>query len=334
MNKKRFLGNTLAIVLVLAGVSAYSVHAATDFKSSGRLEYNNGTSDNPGDDVIFDSSDLKMLDTSIIALDGRISNISSRVNEGLQDIIDAIDDYPDVDLDKGNSDPAGSGESDGTAGTTPSFEQIVEAIRNITTLPTDTYFYENGTEGNANIARFKKVDGKYYPCDAHGEIAQDAAEADVSQKTLIDYTAAGAGNISAGYAGYADGNLHLGDGSDNKAFYEQMKEVVDTSSASYLAAKTGLVAFTNGANDHSVSAVLAPGTYDVKAVIKDFINYGARASYTVGGKSELLDPGNIDDGVYYYERTFTISEPTTVTLFVSGSNNMGMHHACIACAKR
>ena len=217
MNKRQLLCATLALILVLAGGVTYSSYAAA-FKSNGRLEYNNGTPDNPVDDVIFDSSDLKTLDASITTLDTRITNISIQINEGLQDIIDAIDKYPGVDLDGGNTDAGGA---DGSPGTTPSFGDIVTAIENITVLPTDTYFYEDGTEGDANIVRFKKIDGKYYPCDSHGEVAPGTAEVDVSQKTLIDYTGAVAGNISAGKMGYADGYLHLGDGADNAAHYAQ-----------------------------------------------------------------------------------------------------------------
>ena len=88
-------------------------------------------------------------------------------------------------------------------------------------IPEDTYFYEEGTEGDSTtIVRYKKINNEYFLCDANGIVLEGTDATDVTSKNLIPYTAENSGNISAGAAGYALGKLYLGDGSDNKAYYD------------------------------------------------------------------------------------------------------------------
>ncbi len=214
MKNKRILKAciTLLCIISLSLVGVYSSYAATDFKSNGRLEYTNRTPDDPSDDVIFDTADLTVLDTAIHVLDTRITTLAGTVDSGIGRIVDELNRYPGIDLEQ--KEPDGTGDN-------PSLEEIAQTISGITNIPADTYFYEDGTEGDSNIIRYKKINGKYYLCDAHGNVNDGAKEVDVSQKTLIDYAGAVSANLSAGAAAFADGHLHLGDGSDNASHYSQ-----------------------------------------------------------------------------------------------------------------
>lgn len=214
MKKKRIYGvcMTLLSILIISLAGAYTSYAATDFISKGRLEYTNQTPDDPSDDVIFDSKDLTVLDTAISTLDTRIATLSGIVDTGVGRIVDELNRYPGMDLEQKAPDGSGSN---------PSLEEIAQAISGLTNIPADTYFYESGTEGNANIVRFKKINGNYYICDAHGAVNGGAGPVDVSQKTLVDYKKAVSANLSAGAAAFSDGHLHLGDGSDNSSYYSQ-----------------------------------------------------------------------------------------------------------------
>ncbi len=230
MKKKRIYGvcMTLLSILIISLAGAYTSYAATDFISKGRLEYTNQTPDDPSDDVIFDSKDLTVLDTAISTLDTRITTLSGIVDTGIGRIVDELNRYPGMDLEQKAPDGSGSN---------PSLEEIAQAISGLTNIPADTYFYESRTEGNANIVRYKKIDGNYYICDAHGAVNEGAGPVDVSQKTLVDYKKAVSANLSAGAAAFSDGHLHLGDGSDNASHYQQgiafADSRVNTNSASY-----------------------------------------------------------------------------------------------------
>ena len=89
-------------------------------------------------------------------------------------------------------------------------------------IPEDTYFYEQGTEGDSTtIKRYKKINDEYFVCDEYGKVDEGIDAADVTSKTLIPYTSTSAKNISAGSAGYASGKFYLGDGTDNITFKKE-----------------------------------------------------------------------------------------------------------------
>lgn len=80
-------------------------------------------------------------------------------------------------------------------------------------IPLDTYFYEQGTEGDSStIVRYKKINNDYFICDQYGKVENDSNSIDVTSKTLIPYTGISAENISAGTAGYVSNSLILGGG--------------------------------------------------------------------------------------------------------------------------
>ena len=108
-----------------------------------------------------------------------------------------------------------------------SLEEFSTMITNLTNIPENTYYYEEGTEGDSTtIKRYKKIGDSYYVCDANGIALEGTTAADISSITLIPYNALVAENISAGFAGYASGSLYLGDSSDNTGYGENKVEVI------------------------------------------------------------------------------------------------------------
>jgi len=87
-------------------------------------------------------------------------------------------------------------------------------------IPSDTYFYDSKTQGG-DIVRYKKVDGKYYLCDENGKVTNNE-EQDISTLELTEYTLTNQTNLSQGKAGFAFGNLYLGNGNDKTAYLGQL----------------------------------------------------------------------------------------------------------------
>ena len=120
-------------------------------------------------------------------------------------------------------------------------------------IPENTYFYEEGTEGDSTtIVRYKKINDEYFVCDENGIVAEGTAATDVTSKTLIEYSATAAGNMTAGSAGYASNSFFLGDGSDNAAYFDKS---VPTNFAGGNVVMRGL--------SSSVSVVLNKGYHNV-----------------------------------------------------------------------
>ena len=121
-------------------------------------------------------------------------------------------------------------------------------------IPADTYFYEDGTEGDSEtIVRYRKVGEEYFVCDANGIVAEGTVATDISSKTLIEYSSTAAGNLNAGSAGYASNFLLLGDSSDNTAYYdigfsEGSDQIVTGTLTQYFShtSKTKSVTFSTG----------------------------------------------------------------------------------------
>ncbi|MGN0308771.1 MAG: hypothetical protein ACI4DN_11215, partial [Lachnospiraceae bacterium] len=142
-------------------------------------------------------------------LDSRITALAEYIEQGVRNMVNELEKYPHIDF--------GKEEGEGI----PSFDAIVAAIVQLTHIPPDTYFYEENTQGDENIVRYKKIDGKYYRCSAQGSVAEGTPEEEISGKTLIAYRAAESSNITAGAAAYVEGVLQLGNGGDNTAYYER-----------------------------------------------------------------------------------------------------------------
>ena len=261
MKKKSLLIYSLVLILGLSCLGGYHSYAGTALISKGRMEFDNNTPETE-DDAIFDVDDLKALDTKISEAEAEINNIETSINNSKQEIVNILNQNPNINID---------GEV--------SFPNIITYIQGSTNVPTDTYFYEKGTEGSAAIVRYKKVGGKYYKCDANGKVAQGAQEVNVSGKQLEDYAGTKAGNLSAGAASYANGGFYLGDGSDNAAYVEQGKQegiaqtkVGTAAPGQVLAGKTFTNASTVGAtgtmvNNGAVTGAITTsgGTYTIAA---------------------------------------------------------------------
>ena len=100
-------------------------------------------------------------------------------------------------------------------GTSTNVESALNALYEIKkyAVPSDTYFYNSSTSGES-IVRYKKVDGKYYLCDKNGIITNET-EQNINNIKLVEYKATTDNYLSIGNAGYATGNLILGNNNDN-----------------------------------------------------------------------------------------------------------------------
>mgnify|MGYP003301650574 CR=1 FL=1 len=121
-------------------------------------------------------------------------------------------------------------------------------------IPENTYFYEEGTEGDSEtIVRYKKINDEYFVCDEYGKVEEGTSAVDITSKTLIPYTATSANNLSAGNAGFASGSLILGDSEFNKKIMHKETITASNSYKTYnltypLSEINGLIVFRNSRN--------------------------------------------------------------------------------------
>lgn len=199
MKKRNIIITLFLIAILCVTFTAPSLAGNTyNFKSKGNLVYTNDTPETSDDVTIFDVSDLTTIMT-------KIETAEAAASDGKDSLKDVINQFPGANIDSEN----------------PTFDDLINGINNITNIPADTYFFDDATKGSDSIERYKKVGGKYYACNENGAVANSNSEVDVSGKTLVEYTAANCGNLSAGSAAYASKNLLLGDGSDNTAYWNQ-----------------------------------------------------------------------------------------------------------------
>lgn len=201
MNIKALYVCTVILIFSLISISGINSNAGTTtFLSTGKLK--------KGDTIIFDSSDLTKLDNRLSTMDNELTALENSVGNSKEDILNVIrHQNPNINV-----------------ASNASFADITSYIARISSVPENTYFYEQGTEGNSStIRRFKKINNKYYICDAYGGVATGTSETNVTSLTLVPYAAATPKNFSAGSAGYSSGHFYLGDGSDNTTYYNQGK---------------------------------------------------------------------------------------------------------------
>lgn len=123
---------------------------------------------------------------------------------------------------------------------TASFSDFITHIENLTTIPSNTYYYVLGTEGSNSIERYKKINDAYYICDENGRVENNSIAIDLSNKTLISYLPTTTANLSAGSASFVDKNIVLGDGTDNTFNREQGSTDVTSGEAVLIAMKNGI----------------------------------------------------------------------------------------------
>lgn len=141
-----------------------------------------------------ETTEVSNLNKTIETLNASHTEYANYIQTSKQKIINAINNYPNSAATENNS-----------------LEELSTMIKSLTNVPENTYYYVNGTEGNAStIVRYKKVDNKYYICDEHGNVASGTISSDVSSLTLVPYTGITSANLTSNYAGYASGNFYLG----------------------------------------------------------------------------------------------------------------------------
>ena len=228
--KRVFIITCCGTLLLTAGIT--SAAASGSIKSQGRIVYDNDTTD-PSDDVIFDASDLSMLEAEI-------QTATDAAAQGKNDIVDKLKDK----LPSSSTDDLGDN---------PSYDDIADAIENIGkdsdftasdlligkkayngketitgTMPDNAAFtstgllagesvtiprgYHNGTGfvESASLASQTGVTGTY--TNTHDT-------EDTSDDTEDDLVAATADNLSLGTAAWVDGEYIVGNGADNKSYY-------------------------------------------------------------------------------------------------------------------
>ena len=318
MNFKTLSICTAALVLILSGIVGIGSKAgSTTFLSQGDVKTKNG-------DVLFAVEDLVTLDNKIDAVEAELTSLESSVGNNKTEILNALSINPNL-----------------SVSPDASFADITTYIQNMSTVPADTYFYEDGTEGDAGtIVRYKKIDGQYYVCDANGRVSEGAGATDVSSKTLVPYSATAAGNLSAGAAGYASNSFILGDGSDNAAYYEDGISFADSrineNSASYT---SGYCAGINDATIQCKTLSSSFGTftdalnYDYIVVSSFYYISGISSSNWNNGYGKVSISGatiiqTIIDKNYYwgngqYEvRSYSaVIKPTSDTVTISGEGD-------------
>ena len=291
MKKKQLIITTLGLCIALSGIVGYQSYAGNlSFISSGRFEYDNATTD-PSDDVIFDVQDL-------VSLDNKVESLASEVGNSKTDILNTL---------KTKNNP------NFTVSDTASFADITNYISQIDTVPADTFYYVDGTEGDsATIERYKKIGEEYFACDANGLVADGISATDVTSKTLVPYTASVTGNLSAGSAGFSSGQFYLGDGSDNAAYYAQgvvdgMSEVLDNLDVQY----------TYHVHEGS-EGTTANGCY-TKAVYHSHMD----SCYAQATGTIVQIPTYNDGGIYAFD--YRCNRCNTTTGTIRGDTNEGIH---------
>jgi len=213
-------------------------------------------------------------------------------------------------------------------------------------VPENTYFYEQGTEGDSEtIVRYKKINDEYFICDAYGQVEDGTSATDVTSKILIPYTASSSTNLSAGNAGFASGNLYLGDGVNNKTFYNDGYNAgitfadgrVNTNSTSYSKGYTDgaantcrVVNYSRNLNTYAINlAGLQANTQYVFSMfitgnVKNIGYAGNNPTITNGtlwniSRGQSQNSSNYYD-VYYYIIFTATSNNATITIKMSNES--------------
>ena len=202
MRIKKMWIYTMAGTLLLAGSTKLVTKADNEPKSQGRLYYNNNTADT-SDDVLFEAGDLHALHRVLTQTEQAVDELSTKVENGKQELIYVINTYPGEDVPEDSTLP-----------------ELAEAVEALTVFPENTFFFVEDSQGRVT-ERYKIIGGGYYPCDENGVVTEGAGAVDVTGKALQPYTAMNAANLSAGAGGFVNKLLILGSGGDNASAYNQ-----------------------------------------------------------------------------------------------------------------
>lgn len=230
LSGKRVFLLTCSAAVLLTGVT--SVAASGNIKSQGLIICDNDTPDT-SDDVIFDATDLTMLETEIDAA-------TEAAVQGKNDLVDKL------------KEKLPSSVTDGL-GDNPSYDDIAEAIGNIGkganftasdllmgkigydgsnlvtgTMPNKGAFTSTGLKAGESLI----IPEGYHNGSGYVEAASLASQTgvtgtytnthdteDTSDDTEEDLVAATADNLSLGTAAWVDGQYIVGNGADNNSYY-------------------------------------------------------------------------------------------------------------------
>lgn len=184
LSGKRVLALTMALTFV-SGMTLGAAASSHTWGSTGNVVYdNNGTKT-----TVFNKQDL-------VYLDDRISTIEAGVDAGKVNIANKLNEW-ELPADKI------------VPTTNPSFEQINAALEYIKSIPNAGKEWKDAS----NNSYYVKEDGSLTT-----NVSEAKKNADGNAEPL-KIAAATAGNLSAGSAAWVNGSLIIGDGSDNKNYY-------------------------------------------------------------------------------------------------------------------
>jgi len=285
---KRILSMISLVLITTVFISSVSVaNTSPSINSQGYLAFYNNTED-PSDDVIFDSSDLIKIDNMI--------------TEGKSKIANEINTYPFANVQELDT-----------------FDNYVNAINKLTNLPENKYFYDTTTTGSVDtLKRYVLENGKYYLCDGSGNKLSEDEQA-VDTNNLIAYSTLTQNNLSVGAGGISDKKVVLGNGADNIAYADSIIDDIVSSDRMY----SKLISIDSWNTTETGSVTLQKGSYKItpKCNATDVVgNYSytfklvETDTVTNSSRTIFSEKGNNQTIVVFLEN------PTKYTLTTSSSS--------------
>lgn len=236
LSGKRVLALTMALTFV-CGMTLGATASNHTWGSTGNVVYdNNGTKT-----TVFNKQDL-------VYLDDRISTIEAGIDVGKVNIANKLNEW-ELPADKI------------VPTTNPTFDQINAALEYIKSIPNAGKEWKDAS----NNSYYVKEDGSITTNES------DAKKNADGNAEPLKIAAATAGNLSAGSAAWVNGSLIIGDGSDNKNYYNQAcPYIVDstisvghiTDAGHYVRLLNGNVTFApNGCKTFTISRMKLNSTY-------------------------------------------------------------------------
>lgn len=200
--KKKLISvfSVMALVLgtytvAMADNTTNSNATGNSLKSFGNVVYTNGE-----DSVEIYSDDLYILADQLDSFKSKVADQLAEINTYLSSGSNGTSTVTDSSIKIVHTEPSGSDVVDPL---TLDFDTLLEGVAASQSIPTD-------------VTEYGYSDGTILYKNSEGELTTDGTEENVEQ---INISAATPENLSAGSAAWVNGELILGTGADNKAYY-------------------------------------------------------------------------------------------------------------------
>lgn len=202
--KKKLISvfSVMALVLgtytvAMADNTTNSNATGNSLKSFGNVVYTNGE-----DSVEIYSDDLYILADQLDSFKSKVADQLAEINTYLSSGSNGTSTVTDSSIKIVHTEPSGSDVVDPL---TLDFDTLLEGVAASQSIPTD-------------VTEYGYSDGTILYKNSEGELTTDGTEENVEQ---INISAATPENLSAGSAAWVNGELILGTGADNKAYYNK-----------------------------------------------------------------------------------------------------------------